>query len=443
MEPGTLDFANPHRTHPLSPLILALRLVPAVFIAFLVVGGGVLSRLPFPSVVTALAGTLMIVAVSVGVGSLAWWRLTFHLDADGDLRVDSGILQRQARRLQLSRLQSVDSVSPLLARIFGLVEVRVEVAGSGDSRAVLRFLTKTQAEVLRAEILRRSEAAAQANQLSEPIQSPVFAEANPPLITVPSGRLLGSLLLRTSTVTLFALTILFILFTIRTQGVTSLVVALVTGGIPLFAIVNEFFTYGRFSVRERVQGLRLQHGLLQTQSRTVPEGRVHAVEITAPLLWRRFQWVRVTLTVAGVRGDGSQVGRAVLLPVAPRDEAMLLLRKVLPGIDIEQVPWMSAPARSRWRSPIQWGYLAYAETHDYIVTRAGRVTRRISIAPHARTQSVRIVQGPWQRRLKVVNVCFDVAPGPVSVVAMNMSIDAARPLANREVERMHANQRAT
>jgi len=443
MNAGPVDFATPHRTHPLTPLILALRLVPAVFIAFLVVGGGVLSRLPFPSVVTAAVGTLVIVAISVAAGSLSWWRFTFNLDSDGDLRVDSGILQRQARRLQLSRLQSVDSVSPILARIFGLVEVRVEVAGSGDSRAVLRFLTKTQAETLRAEILQRSETSPQSDQDGESAGATESVQSGSPLVTVPSGRLLGSLVLRTSTVTLFALTILFILFTIRTQGVTSLVVALVTGGIPLFAIVNEFFTYGRFSVREKVQGLLLQHGLLQTQSRTVPAGRVHAVEITAPLLWRRFRWVRVTLTVAGVRGDGSQVGRAVLLPVAPREEAVELLRKVLPGIDIDQVQWISAPTRSRWRAPIQWAHLAYAETNAYILTRAGRITRRISIAPHARTQSVRIVQGPWQRRLQVANVCFDVAPGPVSVIAMNMDIAATRPLANREVERMHATQRST
>ncbi len=432
----TSDFATPQRTHPLTPLMLALRLVPAVFITLFVLGGGILSRLPFPAIVTAVMGTLLVVAIFVGVGTVSWWRLTFYLDSDGDLRVDSGILQRQARRLQLSRLQSVDSVAPVLARLFGLVEVRVEVAGSGDSRAVIRFVTKSQAGALRAEILRRSEKDVDEATNDVPVEGARAA----PVAIVPSGRLLGGLLLRTTTVTLFSLTAVFVFFTIRTQGVTSLVFALVTGGVPLFAIVNEFFTYARFTVRDSSQGLRLHHGLLQTQTRTVPIGRVQAVEITAPLLWRRFNWVRVTLTVAGVRTEGSQIGRAVLLPVAPRGEALELLGQVLPGIDVATIDWISAPRRSRWRSPIQWKLLAYAQTQEYIVVRHGRVTRYVSLAPHARTQSVRIVQGPWQRRLKVAHVCFDVAPGPVTVTAMNVDLASARPLADAEIERMRSTQ---
>lgn len=436
MSIGSADFATPQRTHPLTPLMLALRLVPAVFITLFVVGSGILSRIPFPAVVTAAMGTMLVVALAVGVGTLSWWRLTFYLDTDGDLRVDSGILQRQARRLQLSRLQSVDSVAPLLARLFGLVEVRVEVAGSGDSRAVIRFVTRSQADVLRAEILRRSK-----KEIEETTDDvPVSAENAAPVAIVPSGRLLGGLLLRTTTVALFSLTALFVLFTIRTQGVTSLVFALVTGGVPLFAVVNEFFTYARFTVRDSDEGLRLHHGLFQTQTRTVPTGRVQAVEITAPLLWRRFNWVRVTLTVAGVRAEGSQIGRAVLLPVAPREEALELLGRVLPGIDVNAINWISAPRRSRWRCPIQWKFLAYAQTETYIAVRQGRVTRYISLAPHARTQSVRIVQGPWQRRLKVAHVCFDVAPGPVTVMAMNVDLADARPLADTEIERMRSTQ---
>jgi putative membrane protein len=437
MTVGITDFATPQRTHPLTPLMLALRLVPAVFITLLVVGGGILSRLPFPAIVTAAMGTLLIVAISVGVGTISWLRLTFYLDADGDLRVDSGILQRQARRLQLSRLQSVDSVAPLLARIFGLVEVRVEVAGSGDSRAVIRFLTKSQANALRAEILRRAEQGGD-EELIDP--DAVQDVSTAPLAVVPSGRLLGGLLLRTTTVALFSLTVLFVIFTIRTQGVTSLVIALVTGGVPLFAIVNEFFSYARFTVRDSSQGLRVHHGLFQTQTRTIPTGRVQAVEITAPLLWRRFDWVRVTLTVAGVRAEGSQVGRAVLLPVAPREEARELLSRVLPGIDVEALEWVPAPRRSRWRSPIQWKLLAYVQTEQYIAVRHGRVTRYVSLAPHARTQSVRIVQGPWQRRLNIAHVCFDVAPGPVTVTAMNMDLADARPLADAEIEYMRSAQ---
>ena len=66
--------------------------------------------------------------------------LWYWFDDDGDFRVDSGVLTKQQRRLQLSRLQSVDVAQPLVARVFSMAEVSVEVAGTQDSRVKLQFL---------------------------------------------------------------------------------------------------------------------------------------------------------------------------------------------------------------------------------------------------------------------------------------------------------------
>lgn len=445
-QPALIDLSVPRRTHPASPIVLAARLVPAVYLAMLLPLGGLWEDIGlFPALGAGIA-TIVIALIAAGFGWWSWKKLTYYLDADGDLHVDSGIFQRQARRLQLSRLQSVDAVSPLIARLLGFVELRIEVAGAGDSRAVLRYLTKSQAEDLRVTLLAKAEQRTQREQgttaavdagdhddLSAPDGAPGLE--GEPLARVPTGRLLGSLLLRTSTVTLFILTVLFILFTIRTQGVASLAVAVVTGGVPLFAIISEFFTYADFRLSRSRDGLRLRHGLLQTQTRTVPIGRIQAVGIVAPLLWRRFGWVRVQLTVAGVGGEGQETGRAVLLPVAPRDEALAIIEQVLPGIAVDDLPWVSAPRRARWREPIQWPFLAWAATDQVIATRTGRITRRISLAPHARNQSVRVMQGPWQRALRLATVAFDVAPGPVSLSALQVDLATARGLADDQADR--------
>ncbi len=439
-----MDLTIPRRTHPATPLVVAARLIPALYIGLLVVAGGIWDAIGFPAALGAAIGTVAVAVIAAFFGWWSWTKLTYYLDADGDLHVDSGIFQRQARRLQLSRLQSVDAVSPLIARLLGFVEVRIEVAGSGDSRAVLRFLTKSQAEDLRLTILAKAAEAGGSTEFTDIAEGESETTTSPAvmtddlLATVPTGRLFVSLLLRTTTVTLLILTVLFILLTIRTQGVASLAIAVVTGGVPLFAIVGEFFTYSDFSVSRTRDGLRLRHGLLQTQTRTVPVGRVQAVEFIAPLLWRRFDWVRVQLTVAGVGGEGQQTGRAVLLPVAPREQALRVIAEVLPGIDLDNLPWVSAPRRARWRSPIQWSFLAWAATEEVIATRSGRVTRRIAIAPHARNQSVRLVQGPWQRWLSLATVHFDVAPGPVSVTALNTDLAGARALADAQADRARA-----
>ena len=439
-----IDLTVPRRTHPASPIVLAARLVPAVYLGMLLPLGGLWEDIGVLPALGAGIATILVALVAAGFGWWSWAKLTFALDAEGDLRVDSGIFQRQLRRLQLSRLQSVDAVSPLIARLLGFVELRIEVAGIGDSRAVLRYLTKSQAEELRAALLataaQRSapglDVSSEGNEdgdLTEDDQ--VAPRPDDLLASVPTGRLLGSLLLRTTTVTLFLLTVVFVLFTIRTQGVAALAVAVVTGGVPLFAVVGEFLTYSDFTLRRTRDGLRLRHGLLQTQTRTVPTGRIQALEIIAPLLWRRFDWVRVQVTVAGLGGDGQQQGRAVLLPVAPREQALRIIDEVLPGLSVQTLPWVSAPRRARLRAPIQWPFLAWAATDAVIATRTGRVTRRIALAPHRRNQSVRLVQGPWQRRLRLATVAFDVAPGPVSVAALHTDLAHARHLADEQADR--------
>lgn len=441
--PATL----PQRTHPVTPVLTALRVIPPLYLGFLVVGLDFGGRIPVPGFLLAGLGAILGAVAVAAVTTIAWLRLEFYFDGDGDLRVDSGLLQRQARRLQLSRLQSVDAVSPLIARLFGFVELRVEVAGAGDSRVVLRYLRKAEARVLQKEILARYEGLATSTSTADAADVDLgefqqFGESGQVLATVPSGRLLGSLILRTTTVTLFILTIGFLAFTVFAQGWAALGLAVITGGVPLFSIVREFFTYSNFTVARGLQGLKLRFGLLQTQTRSVPPGRVQAIEVISPLLWRRFGWVRIQLTVAGTMGDNAQQGSTVLLPVAPRPEALRVLAEVMPGIDLDDLPWVSSSHRAKWRAWVQWRFLAFAETKEYLVTRSGRVTRRIAFAPHVRVQSVRLSEGPWQRRLGLATVHFDVAPGPVSVVAWHVDVERARPLVDAQEQRMLATHRS-
>lgn len=414
---------QPRRTNPLSPLVQAAPALPAAALFIVGPGAGFVERSGVPVVLLAVAGAVLGYAAFVAVAWLSWWRRTFWIDDDGDLRMDSGLLQRSARRLQLSRLQSVDVVAPVLARLAGLVEVRVEVAGAGDSRIVLRYLTRPEADDLRGRILELARG--ETTEEDEP---------SIPLAAVPPGRLLAGLLLRSVTAALLLATILLLVVTSLTQGPAGLVLVLVTGGLPILSVVTEFLANYGFRVSRTQDGLRIRRGLLSTQSRTVPPDRVHAVSIVSPLLWRRWDWVRVTVTIAGVQGD--EVRPDVLVPVAPREEALRLIAEVLPEVDVNALVFESAPRAARWRSPFAWRSLACALTPQVIATRSGRITLRVSIAPHARVQSVRVTQGPWERGLGLASLHADVAPGPVEVVGRHLAEDMVRPLAQEESDLM-------
>lgn len=421
------DEDGRRRVHPVTPLVHGVTALPVAALLSFAWGSGLLVTLGLGA---WAAGVLLVVIIGIAVTAwsyLAWRNLWFWFDEDGDFRVDSGVITHRSRRLQLSRLQAVDVAQPLFARLFAMAEVSIEVAGTGDSRVKLRYLRLEDARSLRSEVLARA-----AGLRPEAGEAPEVVIA-----TVPTRDLALSLLMRSATAGLLLVTVLLFVGTVLTQGWEGLALVLVTGGVPIIVVIAEFMRYFRFTVSESPDGLRLRFGLARTETRTVPPGRVQAVEFVEPFLWRRWTWVRVRLTIAGVGADdrNSSNRETLLMPVAPREVAVALVHRLMPGMDIDAMDWNAAPERSRWRSPIQWRRLAVAWDTQVLAARRGRVTRRLAVVPHARTQSVRVTQGPWERPLDLATLHVDVAPGPVRVRALHLDAAAAREIGDAQAER--------
>jgi putative membrane protein len=167
-----------------------------------------------------------------------------------------------------------------------------------------------------------------------------------------------------------------------------------------------------------------------------PPGRVQAIEISEPLLWRSRGWVRVSLNVAGL-ASGQEDGQVsqVLLPVAPKEVASRIIHRVLPGVDLSGLRLQPAPDRARKRAWLQWSNLAVAVDERVLVTSRGFLTRQLAVIPHARTQSVGVTQGPWQRALGLASVRVDTTPGPVVVVGLHRDAIEARAIAEDQLIR--------
>ena len=328
-----------------------------------------------------LLGLIAFIALWVGLGLLSWWRRAYAVDADG-VYLRSGILSRKLRTARLPRIQSVDVVHPLLGRIFGLGQLTVEVAGGRDSRVVIGFLTTRELQTLRDRILDLAagqidlpgpavaggavgasavgrdtggiddaasavrpedlapEGAAGSQTAPEqravPVQASHFQEY--PLYSVDGATLLGSLL-RSSSVYVLGLAVIGML----SAGILILVSDSMTGSealtiissyltmvIAMATIVwSHFNSAWNFQAAATPSGIRMSYGLTSETSRTLPPGRVHGVGLTGPILWRRKDWWKVDVTVAG-REDRSQDGQNrqfgnLLLPVGARDTALRAL----------------------------------------------------------------------------------------------------------------------
>ena len=66
------------------------------------------------------------------------------------------------------------------------------------------------------------------------------------------------------------------------------------------------------------------------------------------------------------------------------------------------------------------------------------MTHQRNIVPHAKTQSVRIEQGPLQRRLGLADVHVDTPKGPVNAVAHQLDAAVARDLTMTQLDRARA-----
>jgi putative membrane protein len=163
-------------------------------------------------------------------------------------------------------------------------------------------------------------------------------------------------------------------------------------------------------VAQSPDGIRIRRGLLGTVAETIPARRVQAVRMIEPLLWRPLGWCRLEVDVAGSPGhdeaDGTTRMRKTLLPVGLHGEAGFLLRMVVG----RPVPDPACPPRrARWKAPLSYHFLAAGHDDRLAVSVVGRIRKVTTMVPLEKTQSVRFVQGPLQRRLALATVHVDAA----------------------------------
>ena len=101
-----------------------------------------------------LLGILGIVVLAAVAGFVSWYFTRYVID-DEELRIETGAVFKNSKRVPFERVQSVDIIQQFAARIFGLAELRIEV-GAGDSTIKLRYLTRQQASSLRDYLLSRA-----------------------------------------------------------------------------------------------------------------------------------------------------------------------------------------------------------------------------------------------------------------------------------------------
>jgi putative membrane protein len=428
------DFASWRRLHPLSPLVRAGRQLFSIVFLVLVLffanhhGAG-----------SDLVVNLLLVAVLLAGGVVSWlvtrWQVT-----DGVLRIETGLVRRQSRRFPLSQVQAIDVVQTGLARVLGLAELRLRMAGADSSGGRLASLPLAQAEQLRHRLLSMARTPG-AVAAGEPTAPPGTAGATGQagddgperlLFRVRPGRLAGAIIL-SWTGAVAAVVIAVMATAVALTDRPGIVASSLPFAVGIVLAVWRQFNgeYGTV-VAAAADGLRLRSGLVQTTAETIRPGRVQAVRIVEPLVWRAFGWCRLEVDVAGPRQrreNRSESRRLrALIPVGSRADAEQMIGELL---STQPAPSQRAPRSARWKAPLTYHFLAWGSDERYVVASRGRVCRKTTWVPLEKVQSVRWVQGPVQRRLGLASVRLDVAGKRVTASIQDRATAEAHEILRR------------
>ncbi len=468
---GDLNDGEWHRLHPASPLLkggiffvavlgivvsnLRERLIGLVIPQFDDQGNPVDYVVEHGLILQVLLVVLGVLLLLLAAFFVSWRMHTFRI-TDEVVEVRSGVLFRTNRKARLDRIQGVNIVRPLLARVFGAAKLEINQAGH-DANVQLSYLGSAAADDVRREILRLASGTREAASAPQPVvgktvidrrmnefMAPTHLPETPPesIVTIHLGRLIGSMLLGTGSI-------------IGLLIAAGLVTWIVVSGnlLPLFFVLPSLLGFGsyytrrftkslRYNISSTPDGVRVGFGLLTTTNETLPPGRIHSVEVFQPLFWRLFGWWEVRINRAGhsrTRGADNQAN-TTLLPVGNLAEVTKVLELMLPDlVGAESVAmiergllsrggddgFQNSPRRAAWLRPFSWRRNGYLITPGSFVLRKGAVWRRFIVVPQARLQSVGLHQGPLLRMLRLADIQLHTVHGPIRADLSVLDADRA------------------
>ncbi len=439
------------RPHPLTPFIRGWIVLLAIMIGAareVVPDGTGESGFSLSDLSWILPFTALAVLLGATAGFFSWYFTRFIID-DDELRVETGAVFKSSKKVPFERLQSVDIIQPLAARLFGLAELRLE-AGAGDSTIKLRYLRQPKAASLREYLLARAHGEQARVGDHGALPASIFTDltaADRPLVQLRPERLIVSFLLSTEWLLSTLLAIVILVTAAYFEMLAFALPVLIPLAINIVSMISRrLIAMFNFTLAESPRGLRVTRGLTNLTSQSVPIDRIQGVRVGQPLTWKPLGWYRVDVDIVGYAHSDSEnnesTASSVLLPVADADQVELAVGRVLPGFDLDGIELNPVPSRARWIRWFDFWTLRYGWNDRAITTEEGWLNHERNIVPHAKTQSVRVEQGPLQRLLRLADVHIDTPKGPVRAVAHHLDARVARDLTISQLDRARAARRA-
>jgi putative membrane protein len=377
-------------TPDMPPPAEGMRLSPLGLIVGFVTG---LPRLFFP-ILAILFGAgrsekgiifVPFIIAAVIVGSvffrwLSWMKFRYFVSTE-DIRIESGLLSRNARSIPYERIQDVSIEQKPVARLFSLGEVKFETGSGKGDEGSLSYVSITEAHRLRELVRERRSGVPAEIQAQEAIEPAVLEDqalleqaGSPPIYAMPVSRVV-TLGLYSFSLVIFAVlgglaqqfdfllpfdlydfkawfglvegnaaTFDHIGLAARITGAVIALIALIATGFATGIIRTMLREYG-FRLDNTAKGFRRRRGLLTLTDTVMPIHRVQAATIgTGPIRklrgWHSLKFV--SLATDGKAKD-NEGGDHVIAPLATLAE----IHTILQAARIEQAQQTSVFQRGQ------------------------------------------------------------------------------------------------
>ncbi len=421
---------------------------------------------PFgPWIVPTIVIALLIRAV--------WTQLTYRygFSASG-LVIREGMIFRNVRHIEYARIENIDTERGVLHRLLGVAEVRVQTSTGGKPEALISVLDLAAVQEMRSRIFSETKPAEQSVAapdehtllhlpIGELIRHGLIDNRGMILVAAAFGVLheigifrlnkeVFDRVLESSPAA--GLATLGLMMTIA-LGVFALFAAIIA--VRVLSVILAIVTFYDFNLTRVAGDLRARYGLFTRVALTLRTRRIQAVHQTESLLHRWFNRVSLNVDLAGDGGGGegerndSRMKTRWLAPVCPLDAAPALIAAALPTLDWSNEPdWrpLAPGARGRiFRKSLLWSILiltgpavwylhegalvvvlsciplAWMHAHlyvkhtrwalvrDAVLFRSGWLTRRLTIVPRDRVQTLSVEASPFDRRSRMASIYIDTA----------------------------------
>ncbi|MFJ7186290.1 PH domain-containing protein [Lysinibacillus xylanilyticus] len=357
-----------NRLHPISAIITSTKALKSMIfpLVIIIITNGFNFSFNFHSDnfwrTIFLFGIWGVGAILALVSGIVKWRTFVYWFEEGELRVKYGLFVKKKRYIPFERIQSLNYNEGIFHRIFGLVKVQVETAGSKDRKpeVELTAIRKAAADVIELEMRRAKN---QVNKQMNDEQS-LIEEVPVPTIYHMSIRDLLILAITSGGIGVVLSGVAAIIsqlsdiipyeeifneladfakigaFLVALTVIVSLIVAW------FVSFVITLVNYYEYTVRIEDEKLIITKGLIEKKRITLPLNRIQAIRIVENPVRQLFGFATVVVESAGGNGEEGKDKKITLFPLIKKQECFETLEQLFPEINWRP-EFIYSPKRAR------------------------------------------------------------------------------------------------